>query len=139
MDDPRCNGDPVGTVRARLRFFSTSSGHDTGDIGLPCQNWTAIGLQQGYKYQDRELDDGPCKLAFVKSGRLLRALCLGSGPTTDFPYDLVPGTDEGIVNVVLTIGQLRYCTAFDDSGGSNGSNGKLFKGRKAPPPASCPP
>jgi len=40
---------------------------------------------------------------------------------------------------VLTIGQIRYCTAFAALNGSNGSNGKLFKGGKSPPPASCPP
>jgi len=138
MDDPRCNGDPPGSVRARLRFFSSSSGHDTGDIGLPCQNWTAIGLEGGYKYQDPELDDGPCKLVSINTRRQVRAQCLGSGPTTDFPYDLVPGTTEGTVNVVLTTGQIRYCTSFGATGGRDGSDGKLFQGRKAPPPPACP-
>jgi cysteine-rich repeat protein len=144
-DDPRCNGAPADTVRATIRFFSPTSGHESGTIDLPCQNWTALGPDstvptpnQGYKYFDRELDDGPCKLVKLVHGRLIKALCVGSGASTHFPYDLTPGTDEGIVHVTLTTGTIHYCTAFDDFGGKNGSDGVLFKGRDAPPPATCP-
>jgi hypothetical protein len=144
-NDPRCNGDPPGTVKATLRFSSAVSGHDSGTLDLPCENWIAIGpdttsalLQHGYKYVDHELDQGPCSLVRILSGRSLSATCLGRGATTDFPYDLVVGTDEGIVDVVLTIGTITYCSAFDDTGGKNGSDGRLFKGRNAPAPASCP-
>jgi hypothetical protein len=74
----------------------------------------------------------------VKDGKRAKATCLGKGATTDFLYDLTPGTDEGIVNVVLTIGQIRYCTAFDDLRGRDGSDGKRFEGRDAPAPGPCP-
>ena len=139
-EDPRCNGAPAGTVKATLRFASPTSGHESGTIDLPCENWVALGsgTRQGYKYADLELDDGPCKLIRLTNGKLLKAVCLGSGATTDFAYDLVAGTDEGIVNVVLTVGTIRYCTAFDDFHGKNGSDGLLFKGLNAPAPAACP-
>ena len=141
--DPRCNDSPPGSVKAALRFFSNSSGHDSGPIALPCQNWTTLGpetgvVQEGYKYRDTELDDGPCKLLFLRGGNLLKALCVGKGATTDFLYDLTPGVDEGVVNVVLTIGPLRYCTAFTGFDGRNGSDGKRFQGKNPPPPAACP-
>ena len=105
--------------------------------------WTAIGsdakpLRQGYKYRDRELDQGPCKSVLVKGRKSIKATCLGRGPTTDFLYDLTEGTDEGIVNGVLTIGEFTYCTAFDDYHGIDGSDGRMFLGRDAPAPSSCP-
>ena len=70
---------------------------------------------------------------------LAKARCLGKGAATDFLYDLSVGTDEGSVNVILTLDNLRYCTAFDDFRGRNGSDGKRFQGKDAPPPAACPP
>jgi hypothetical protein len=140
-NDPRCNSDPPGTEKATLRFFSPSSGQDTGEIGLPCQNWGPIhasDIRRGYKYTDRELDDGPCKRVLISSGRRLGAKCFGRGPTTDFPYDLTVGTDEDVVNVVLSVGEIQYCTAFEDFKGRDGSDGKKFQGRDAPAPLSCP-
>jgi hypothetical protein len=90
------------------------------------------------KYKDRELDEGPCKTVLIRDGRRLKAICSGRGPTTDFAYDLVPGIDEGVVNVVLTLGAVRYCTAFDDFNGRDGSDGKKFQARDSMRPRSCP-
>ena len=140
-DDPRCNTDPADTVKATLRFFSSDSGHDTGTIPLPCQNWSPIGRDsdpKGYRYKDRELDEGPCKLVLLKDRKLAKAVCLGAGTMTNFLFDLTEGTDEGVVNVVLTTGTLNYCTAFDGFNGKNGSDGKTFLGKNSPPPLSCP-
>ena len=73
----------------------------------------------------------------MRGGRLLKASCFGKGPTAGFLYDLVEGTDEGVVSVLLTVGTIRHCTAFDDAKGRDGSDGKTFLGRDAPPPAAC--
>jgi 6-phosphogluconolactonase (cycloisomerase 2 family) len=134
-NDPHCSYG--GT--ASIRFFSDGSAGslaDTGEIPLPCQNWSSI--TGGYRYKDRELDDGPCKSVMVRGGNSLKARCVGRGATTDFLYDLTEGTDEGIVNVVLSIGLYRYCTAFDDFNGRDGSDGRRFLGKGSSPPASCP-
>jgi hypothetical protein len=64
--------------------------------------------------------------------------CLGKGETTDFEYDLMEGVGEGTVNVVLTMAEVRYCTAFDDFRGRDGSDGKRFQGRNSPAPFPCP-
>jgi len=143
VNDPRCNGDPAGTVKATIQFFSNVSGHDTGTIDLPCQNWSALDgiasnlLRRGYLYRDKELDDGPCRLVSVKGVKQVQADCRGKGATSDFLYDLTEGTDEGMVNVVLTMGLMKYCTAFDDHRGKDGSDGRKFLGRRAPAPSSC--
>jgi hypothetical protein len=42
------------------------------------------------------------------------------------------------VNVVLTLGALKFCTAFDGSPGKDGSDGRLFQGKDGPAPPSCP-
>jgi 6-phosphogluconolactonase (cycloisomerase 2 family) len=143
-DDPRCNGDPAGTVKATIRFFSDGSAGstaDSGEIPLPCENWNPVGRDdnpRGYKYRDKPLDDGPCSSLLLKDGRKLRAICLGKGATTDFLYDLNEGTDEGTVNVVLVTGTFKHCTAFDDFNGRDGSDGKQFLGKNLPPPLVCP-
>jgi hypothetical protein len=136
LNDPRCPlGVPSGTVRATIRFASTQSGNDTGELPLPCQNWDDTG--SGYRYRDPELDDGPCRDVSISTGRRIKATCLGKGATTDLPYDLTPGTDEDAVHAVLTLGGVRYCTTFEDFNGKDGSDGKRFLGKNAPPPAAC--
>lgn len=137
--DPRCNGDPSGTVKATLRVSSETSSHDTGDIELPCQAWTAVGSgpKLGYQYKDVKLLEGPCKFIKLKTGKLIRATCLGKGPS-DLDFDLEAGTAEGTVQTVLTLGNRRYCTQTPPFAGKDGSDGRLFLGKNAPAPTFCP-
>src|SRR5262249_34056317 len=129
--DPRCNGAPSGTVKATIRFFSATSGHDSGPIGLPCENW--IGPEcgsnrcfpHGYTYTDEMLEKGPCRQALL-SGGIFRAAC-GKNRTHVFPYDLEEGTDEGTVHVILQIATGRWCTSFPGPPGLDGSNGMVFR------------
>lgn len=146
QSDPRCNGDPAGTVKATIEFASTSSGHGSGVIDLPCENWTATGgskpnqaVKRGYRYRDSKLEDSSCQTVRIVGTKSLNATCKGKGETTDFPYDLVSGTSEGVVTVVLEMGLFKYCTAFDGATGSDGSDGKKFSVSKAPAPGACPP
>ncbi|MFQ5667939.1 MAG: hypothetical protein ACE5I7_16110 [Candidatus Binatia bacterium] len=139
-NDPRCNGDPPGTVKASIRFFSVSSGQDTGPLPLPCENWSALGLGEkprGYRYKDPELDQGPCRLVLIRDGKRMKAVCRGSGAATDFLYDLSEGSDQGSVNVVLTTGVRDHCTAFSAFNGKTGADGKRFLGKNASPPSAC--
>ena len=142
-DDPRCVGAGGGGGGGGLRFFSDRSAgsiEDTGDIALPCQNWTALGSAahpMGYAYTDRDQSDGPCKKVVVKDGRRAKALC--SGKAAPLPYDLVQGVDQGKVATLLRVGaDAGVCTLFDDESGKNGSDGRTFRGAKAPAPPVCP-
>lgn len=135
--DPRCSGDASGTVKATVRFFSPTSGHDSGTIPLPCQNWFALGsnkpsqvAKRAYRYNDSSVEDGACNSVIVKGLKSLKVKCKGSGDTTDLPYDLEVGTSEGTVHAVLTLGLFEYCSSFPPSG-SDGSDGKKFKGKNA--------
>ncbi len=143
--DPRCNGDPDGTVKASLRFFSDDSGHDSGSIDLPCQNWIALGSTKlsnfdarSFRYADSRLDDGPCKKVSIRGTKSLNALCKGGGPESGFDYDLEVGIDEVTVHAVLELGSFRYCASFPPDGSKNGSDGKTFKGKNAPIGACLP-
>ncbi len=140
-DAPICNGDPPGTVKASIRFFSESSGHDTGALPLPCQNWLATDSEQQpgtevnpqYRYADGRLELGPCKKVRVlqRAGSGLdrfSASCFGRGTTTDFDYDLVPGTDEVRVTVVLRLGRWAFFTSVNPRDDKNGSDGRAFVG-----------
>ncbi|MBM4268000.1 MAG: lactonase family protein [Deltaproteobacteria bacterium] len=141
-EDPRCNGDPSGTVRATLRFASSTSGADTGAIPLPCQNWKVGGSAgtpgRTYSYEDKEQDDGPCRKVEIKGFKVLSANCDNRGPSP-LAYLLAPGVDQGNVDAVLTTGTLRHCARLDDYKGADGSDGKTFRGKKQPAPAACPP
>ena len=137
--DPRCNGDPTGTVRATLTFSSPSG--QTHSTNLPCQNWQligSVGSPKGYKYVDRELDDGTAKTVTWKDHGLLKATLLGSGPTV-LNYDLQPGVSQDPVAVKLAVSNAVICMQCNGSNGKDGSDGKLFHGKDCPAPAACAP
>jgi DNA-binding beta-propeller fold protein YncE len=135
--DPRCGADPVGTVKVTLTVASTTSGHGH-TTPLPCQNWTALGRAgkpKGYVYRDRELDDGTARTVEWKAGRLKASLS-GRGPSV-LDYDLVVGTSEDPVGVILDAGVVRIClecTAFD---GHTGADGKRFLAKLCGAPTEC--
>ncbi len=136
--DPRCIGDPDGTVKAVLRFWSDDSGHDTGLIPLPCQHWSATGSntvktfgKRGYKYSDSKLTAGPCSAVKIKGTKSLSISCKGKPGIATFPYDLEVGTSEVEVNAMLELGNHRYCSTLPAIG-FDGSDGKKFRGKNLP-------
>lgn len=132
--DPTCAG--VGGGGALLTISSARSGQ-SHSTPLPCQNWSAA--PSGYKYRDRELDDGTCKLIVIRDGRVLRATCLGSGPT-NLDYDLQVGQSQDPIDVSLELGTgpERYCLSFGGTVRADGSNGASFFARNSPAPTACP-
>jgi cysteine-rich repeat protein len=143
QDDPRCAGAGGSGGGGSLRFFSDrSSGsvQDTGEIPLPCERWVALGSDaqpKGYAYVDRGQEAGPCKRVVVHDGRRAKASC--SARRHAIAYDLVAGTDEGVVRTALRLGAgtLRYCTEFDAASGRDGSDGRRYRAFDAPAPALC--
>ncbi len=134
--DPRCNMDPSGTVKATLTVSSAASGQ-SHVANLPCQNWVLLGgiLQpKGYKYKDPQLTAGTAKIVVWKTGKLLKAVLQGKGAPV-LNYDLQVGIDQGLVDVTFAIPGEHLLMRCDDSGGKNGSNGKLFKGKDCPAPS----
>jgi hypothetical protein len=132
--DPRAAG---GTVR----FISDTSGQDTGPLPLPAANWRPLGptgAPTGWRYTDREQDDGPCRTVIVKRGRLAKAVCSGRNPLSPLPFDLTAGTDQGRVGLVLIVATRAYCLGLEAVAGKDGSDGKTFLGRDAAAPAACP-
>lgn len=140
--DPRCNGDPEGTVKATVRFVSTTSGQDH-TIDLPCQNWTATGgnkvnsvSKRGYKYSDGKREDGPCNSVKIKGTKSVSITCKGKPGAASFDYDLQSGQSQGVLTTVLQMGLFEYCAEFQPF--FDGSDGKKYKGKALAAPASCP-
>jgi len=137
-DDPRCGANPSGTVRATLTVSSSTSGQ-SHTTDLPCQNWKLIGKTtnpKGYRYRDRQLDDGTAKVIVWRDGKL-RAVLQGKGPST-LDYDLVVGTSQGTVDVIFTRDSGdQLCMACAPHKGRDGSDGKRFRGKNCPAPPSC--
>ena len=142
-EDPRCAPEG-GDFGGSLRFFSNGTGEstqNTGRIPLPCKNWSAIGSEthpRGYRYRDREQDDGPCSSVLIKDRKLIRVKC--SAQAMPLGYDLTQGTNEGLIGVLLNVGfgGIRYCAEFDDVNGRDGSDGRRFQGGTSSPPSPCP-
>ncbi len=137
--DPRCGADPIGTVKATLAFSSATSGH-SHSTDLPCENWKRLGSEanpKGYKYKDKELDDGTAKTILWKDGKQIKAILKGKGPTT-LDYDLQIGVTEGTVGATLTFPGGSYCMACAPFSGKDGSDGRQFRGKNCSAPASCP-
>jgi hypothetical protein len=138
-DDPRCVAAGGSGAGGSIRIVSDGSGgstQDTGTMPLPCANWSAI--SGGYRYRDREQDQGPCRTIVLKNGHSVRAVCTGRNPGSPLNYDLIPGVGEGAVGTALTVGTTGYCTSFFGYNGIDGSDGRTFRGRNAPPPGACP-
>jgi hypothetical protein len=140
--DPRCNGDPAGTVKASVRFSSATSGGDSGPIPLPCESWTATGsnvvsavAKRGYKYADSAAAHGPCSSVKITGTKSLSVTCKGKAGLASFPYDLVAGVGQGMMTASLTLGDFTYCAEFQPL--LDGSDGKQFKGKSLAVPGSC--
>ena len=140
--DPRCNGEPEGTVKASVRFYSATSGQDV-TIDLPCQNWKAIGgnkvssvAKRGYKYSDGKREDGPCNSVKITGTKSVSVSCKGKPGAASFDYDLQSGVDQGPLATVLQLGLFEYCAEFQPF--FNGSDGKKYKGKALAAPVACP-
>jgi hypothetical protein len=137
--DPRCGLDAPGTVKANLMLSSLASGQ-SHSTDLPCENWKLIGNTsnpKGYKYKDKELDDGTAKLVLWKDGKLLKAVLQGKGPT-NLDYDLQLGIPQGTVAATFTSGTSRVCVVCGPDNGKDGSDAKKFQGKNCAAPPSCP-
>ena len=141
-NDPRCNGDPDGTVKATVRFLSATSGQDV-TLPLPCQNWSVTGGNKvgsvptrGYKYKDPAREQGPCVSVKLKGTKSLTVSCKGKKGAAGFPYDLVLGQNQGSITAVLEMGLIKHCAEFLPL--FDGSDGKKYKGKSLAMPAACP-
>ncbi len=137
--DPRCGSDPIGTVKASLSLASVASGANHA-TDLPCQNWDLIGNEsnpKGYKYKDKELDDGTAKRVIWKDGKQIKAILQGKGPTV-LDFDLQLGVPQGSIDTTFTFGADAYCMSCNGFNGRDGSDGKKFLGKDCTAPPTCP-
>jgi DNA-binding beta-propeller fold protein YncE len=137
-DDPRCNGDPSGTVKATLALSSATSGQ-SHTTDLPCENWALLGSPsnpKGYKYSDSEIDDGTAKKVIWKNGKQLKATLFGKG-VTNLNYDLQASVSQGDVQAKFTSESIILCMSCAGLPGKDGSDAKAFLGKECPAPADC--
>ena len=116
----------------------------TALLALPAgSGWTALGNPagaRGYKYLDRTLSNGPCKVAIAKPGVVFRAVCLGAG----IEFSLSDATQNDIEITVQLGDDQVHCMSFGgtilkDIGTGVKANGVgLFKAKDAAAPALCP-
>ncbi len=123
---------------ASVTLYSPSTGEkDTFD--LPAGGWKGLGNppgSKGYKYKDKQQANGPCKVAVIKPGKLLKAVCKGS--QIGFSLD---EASQGSLGVRVRVGNSAVCSVFGgtikkDIGAAPGKTG-IFKAKDAPPATSC--
>ncbi len=128
---------------ASLRLRNPGSGEQVV-IALPASNWVGLGKpagSKGYKYKDSSRSLGPCKVALLKPGKVIKAVCRGEiAFTLDEPQ-------QGTLDIRLSSGTgggaLSFCTEFGGTVTEDrpavGAKPGLFKATGATAPASCVP
>jgi hypothetical protein len=130
-DDPTIGG-------ASVALFNPTSG-EIDTFELPASGWDGLGNPDGiggFKYKDRELANGPCKVAVWKPGRVLKVVCKGD----QIAYSLNE-SQQGSVGAAVLAGSTRLCSVFGgdvkrDRPAADGRTG-LFRAKNALAPASC--
>ncbi len=134
------SGDAPTTAGAELTLYNPTT-TETDTYSLPAGNWQGIGNPpgvKGYKYKDSGQADGPCKVAMLKPGKLLKAVC--KGDQISFTLD---EEQQGSLAVAMTMGSTRHCMLFEgasvlkDTQAAAGKTG-LFKAKDPTAPAVCP-
>jgi streptogramin lyase len=130
--DPSRNG-------AVLQVGNPATG-EWASIDLPASGWSIVGKSdspKGYKYRDRDLANGPCRIVLVKQGKLkLKCQGGGIGLTLDEPEG------QGLLVVSLQFGGMApLCMEFGgrvvrDQAADGGELG-LFKAKGASAPGAC--
>jgi cysteine-rich repeat protein len=127
--------DPVADG-AFLHVFNAGGGAGTSKCFALRSEGTALwktlkptATGEVFAYTDNDRAVGPCKLARVKDGSLLRVRCFDHA----FLYDL--HSPEGSIAVRFASGSAEYCSVF---GGVRRDEFATFLGVNAPAPASCP-
>ncbi len=123
---------------ASVTIYNPTTG-ETDTFNLPASGWKGLGRPpgvKGYKYKDKTLANGPCKVAVVKPGKLVKVVCRGS----QIGYSLDEPTQD-MVGVQLRFATSAVCGVFGgsikrDVGAADGKTG-LFKAKDAPPPTAC--
>ena len=107
-DDPRCNGDANGTVKASLRFQSNDVSLFNGNLALPCKGWSLSSTPENdtYSYKDPGHLWGLCRFVELKEGSEVTAVC----STHELPFSRGNGT----IAVMLVTGKLRHCAEYNN-------------------------
>jgi hypothetical protein len=133
--------DPV-TYGADFQVFNANGGGDTVCLALPSANWQRNSTATSYKYKDTTYVNGPCKVAALKHGKLLKVVCQAKVQPLDYSLD---EATQDVVAVRFTSGTITYCAKFGglvkkDSGTDppiTGGKGQ-FSAKDAPAPLTCP-
>jgi hypothetical protein len=112
-------------------------------IDLPAQHWHGRGSpagSKGYVYRDLDFADGPCRVAKIIPGKVVKANCGGRGVAA-FGPTLATGP-QGEMSATLSLVDEGYCGGW--SGDSIRVDRKpeparpgLFRAKNGPAPTSC--
>ena len=120
--------------------ISSATSGESHTTGTPCENWKMLGSAsnpKGYKYRDKENDDGTIKVAVWKAGKI-KTVLKGKGTST-LDYDLTVALSQGEVLVLFDNNGATLCSACNPFSGKDGSDGKKYLAKDCATPVSCGP
>jgi hypothetical protein len=138
--------DPVADG-AVLQIYDANGSGESVCLPLPsvAGSWRVrgVGSHTSYGYRDALFANGPCKVATVKNGKLVKVACAAKASPIAYSLD---EPLQGAMAVRFTSGGTTWCALFGgrvrrDSGTDPpvaGGRGQ-FSATNAPPPPACPP
>jgi len=132
--DPRCNGDPPGTWKARIDLVRADDSGSVATFGLPCDRWRLVGGHGGpprLEYRDPRGESGPCRSISIAKGREVGASCFSDADELGLVDERAP------LHVVLSTGKLRYCATHRGIRRIDGGPFGILWSRDDDPPTSC--
>lgn len=121
-----------------LVFASNAAGECRVEVQLPASRWKAIrndGPNRGWRYRDPSGAVAGIRRVEIRNSRKGGRIVV-KARGADFPCGLEAGSQSLPVEVVLRLGDVRYCASFGGSVARNETG--RFKSRDAAPPARCP-
>lgn len=132
LPDPRAGA-------ALLLFASASPGQCQADLRLEPSGWRPVrgdGPRRGWRYRNPRADRGQALAVVISPARRRGGTLVARGRGRAFPC-AVQATQTLPLHVVLRLGDVRYCAAFDTTAVRSNRSGR-FRARDAPPPSACP-
>lgn len=136
---PGSDGDP--TLHGGELFIVNPTSLESEQVLLPSSGWVGLGNprgSKGYKFLGKLAPGNPCKIALVKPGKLMKAVCKGDA----LQMSLENGP-QGSLTALLKLGSdAAMCAEFIPAAGRDlatapGTTGR-FQSKDQAAPSSCP-
>jgi hypothetical protein len=137
LDSTVGSGIDPATDGAVFQVYNNTGTGESVCLSLPASGWAATGgaPNVGYRYEDPDFVNAPCKVAKLKDATLLKVVCqskiLPIGYSLDEPQQIEVGVN-------FTSSGTTYCALFGGTIVKDSNVDQQFNARNALVPGACP-